>query len=221
MTNDLQNQVQSSQSIQEAPTPVSNYQLVIPSEVVLATAIVDAIDGNGKSHACRIMLDSGSQPHVVTNKFANKIGIKKVAVDIPLQAVDNLATSIKYTATATIRSRYNNQEHRLSLFVVTDIGSTMLTLPIDRSSFTIPQDLFLADPGFHNPAEVDVILGAQYFYRFLRSGQIPITSHPAVFQETELGWVVAGSFHQTLAKHAKVYCNFTKFADLSLLWELE
>ena len=55
----------------------------------------------------------------------------------------------------------------------------------------------------------------------MRSGQIPITSHPVVFQEIELGWVVARSFHQTLAKHAKVYCNFTKFADLSLLWELE
>ena len=77
---------------------------MIPSEVLLATAIVDVIDGQGKSHACRIMLDSGSQPHVVTNKFANKISIEKVAIDIPLQAVDNLAASIKYTATATIRS---------------------------------------------------------------------------------------------------------------------
>ena len=107
--------------------------------------------------------------------------------------------------------RYNNQEHHLSLFVVTDIGSTMPTLPIDRSSFTTPQDLFFANPGFPNPAEVVMILGAQYFYHFLRSRQIPITSHPAVFHETELGWVVAGSFHQTLAKHAKVYCILCAF----------
>ena len=93
----------------------------------------------------------------------------------------------------------------------------MPTMPIDRSSFMIQQGLFLADPGFHNPAEVDMILGAQYFYHFLRSGQILITSHPAVFQETELGWEVAGSFHQTLAEHAKVYYNFIKFADISFI----
>ena len=97
----------------------------------------------------------------------------------------------------------------------------MPTLPIDRNSFEMPQDLFLADPGFYNPTEVDMILGAQYFHHFLRPGQIRIKNHPAVLQETELGWVVAGCFHQSVAKHAKVYCNFTKFSDLSPLWELE
>ncbi|XP_033213767.1 uncharacterized protein LOC117170833 [Belonocnema kinseyi] len=219
--NNSSQQSQSTQSIQESPTPVRNYKLLIPSEVVLATAIVDIIDKQGKLHACRVMLDCGSQPYVVTENFANKIGLNKIAVDIPLEAVDNLATSIKHTATATIQSRYNNVRPHLSLFVVKDIGNTMPTLPVDRSSFEIPQDLFLADPGFHNPTEVDMILGAQYFYHFLRQGQILITNHPAVFQETELGWVVAGCFHQVLAKHAKVYCNFTKFSDLSLLWEFD
>ena len=86
---------------------------MIPSEVVLATAVVDIIDQHGKSHECHVMLDSGSQPHVITDKFAKKIGLKKIAVNIPLQAVDNLATSIKYTATATIKSRYNNLQHYL------------------------------------------------------------------------------------------------------------
>ena len=63
---------------QPTSTSVSNYQLLIPSEVVLATAIVDVIDQNGKSHSCRVMLDGGSQPHVVTEKFVNKIGLKKL-----------------------------------------------------------------------------------------------------------------------------------------------
>ena len=106
---------------QPTSTSVSNYQLLIPSEVVLATAIVDVIDQNGKSHSCRVMLDGGSQPHAVTEKFVNKIGLKKVAVNIPLQSVDELPTSVKYTTTATIKSRYSNLKCDLSLFVVTRI----------------------------------------------------------------------------------------------------
>ena len=41
-----------------------------------------------------LMLDLGSQPHVIKDKFEKKIALKKVTVNITLQAVDNLATSI-------------------------------------------------------------------------------------------------------------------------------
>ena len=207
---------------QPASNSASNYQLLIPSEVVLATAIVDVIDQDGKSHPCRVMLDGGSQPHVVTEKFVNKIGLKKMSVNIPLQSIDEVSTSVKYTTSATIKSRYNNQTCDLSLFIVTRISDTMPTLPINKNVFKIPQDLFLADPEFNCPAEVDMILGAQYFYHFLRPGRISVTGHSAVFQETELGWVVAGCFNnQTRPSAGKVFCNFTKFSDLSILWELD
>ena len=164
---------------------------------------------------------TSSQPHVITDKFANKIGLEKISVDISLHAVNELSTNVRYTTTATFRSRYTNLEHNLSLFVVSQIGAMMPTLPINRNSFKVPHGLVLADPEFHKPAEVNMILGAQYFYQFLYPGQISITSHSAVFQETELGWVVAGCFHQTQTKLAKVYCNFTRFSNSSLLWELD
>ena len=207
---------------QPTSTGISNYQLLIPSEVVLATAIVDVNDQNGKSHSCRVMLDGGSQPHVVTEKFVKKIGLQKVAVNIPLHSVDELSTSVKYTTSATIKSRYSNLKCDLSLFVVTRISVTMPTVPFDCNSFKIPQDLFLADPKFDCPAEIDMILEAQYFYHFLRSGQISAAGHSAIFQKTDLGWVVAGCFNnQSRSRNSsKVYCNFTKFADLSILWEL-
>ena len=92
----------------------------------------------------------------------------------------------------------------------------MPSVSINRSKFEILQDIFLVDPGFYKPAEVDMILAAQYFYHFLRQGQIPITNHPAVFQETELRWMMVRCFNQTLAKQAKVYCDFIKFSDLPL-----
>ena len=166
------------------------------------------------------MLDGGSQPHVITKRFADKLGLEKVPVDIPLGVIDNLSTTVKHTANATIKSRYKNFKCDLSLFVVQTIGTTMPSIPIDRNSVSIPQNLFLADPDFQTPAEVDIILGAQYFYHFMRAGKILINNHSAVFQETEFGWVIAGTFNHKRAKSSKVYCNYTEFSNLALLWEL-
>ena len=203
---------QSDQLNQVTTANVSNYQLLIPSQVVLATAIVDAVDKQGNLHPCRIMLDGGSQPYVITKRFADKLGLEKVPVDIPLGAIDNLSTTVKHTANATIKSRYKNLKCDLSLFVVQTIGTTMPSIPIDRNSVSIPQNLFLADPDFQTPAEVDIILGAQYFYHFMRAGKILINNHPAVLQETEFGWVIAGTFNHKRAKSSKVYCNYTEFS---------
>ena len=203
------------------PAGVSNYQLLIPSQVMLATAFVDALDKRGNSYPCRVMLDGGSQPHVITERFANKLGLKKSSVDIPLGATDNLSTIVKHMTKATIKSRYNHLECELSLFIVQNIGTAMPSIPIDRTSISIPQDIILTDPNFQTPAEVDIILGAQYFYHFFRAGKISIENHPAILQETEFVWIVAGTFNHGREKQSKVYCKYTDFSDLSLLWELK
>ncbi|XP_033231521.1 uncharacterized protein LOC117182536, partial [Belonocnema kinseyi] len=150
--------------------PVSSYQFAIPSQVVLATAVVDVLDSQGNSCPCRIMLDSPPQS------------------SMRQMSQSSLVIQIYYVIC------------HFSLF--------------KRSN------LFLADPDFHIPAEIDMILGAQYFYHFLRTGKISIVVHIAVFQGTEFGWVVAGTFNHKRVKESKIYCNYTNFSDLSLLWEL-
>ena len=63
----------------------------------------------------------------------------------------------------------------------------MPSIPIDRNSVSIPHNLFLADLNFQTPAEAEV-------YIFTQAGKILIQNLSAVFQETEFGWVVAGTF---------------------------
>ncbi|XP_033225735.1 uncharacterized protein LOC117178417 [Belonocnema kinseyi] len=163
--------------------PVSSYQLVIPSQVVLATAVVDVLDSQGNSYPCRIMLDGGSQPHIIIERLANKLRLKRTPVDIPLGAIDNLSTIVKHTTNVTIKSRYTNLLCDLSLFIVQTIGTTMPSIPINRNSISTPQNLFLADPDFHILAEIDMILGAQYFYHFLRTRKISIVGPQPFFKK--------------------------------------
>ena len=69
------------------PDSVKNDQILIPSEDVLATSMVEIIDKHGNLNACRVMLELGSQPYVITSKFVDEIGLDKTTVNITFQGV--------------------------------------------------------------------------------------------------------------------------------------
>ena len=87
---------------------------------MLAAAVVDAVGNQGISHLCHIMLNGGSQPHVITGRFANKLGLKKISVAVPLDAIDNLSTTstVKHVTNEKIKSFHTNSKCDLLLFVV-------------------------------------------------------------------------------------------------------
>nr|XP_029736215.1 uncharacterized protein LOC115270984 [Aedes albopictus] len=56
----------------------------------------------------------------------------------------------------------------------------------------IPETLRLADPTFHVSNEIDIILGAQFFFDTLRYGRIQLGEQLPVLKNSVLGWVVSG-----------------------------
>ncbi|XP_033220888.1 uncharacterized protein LOC117175287 [Belonocnema kinseyi] len=71
------------------------------------------------------------------------------------------------------------------------------------------------------PAEIDLLIGAEFFYQLLCSGQIRVKGQSAVFQEARLGWILAGRLSSDLfSKSFQSTCNLIKFQELPILWEL-
>ena len=54
------------------------------------------------------------------------------------------------------------------------------------------EGLPLADPGYNEPGQVDVILGVELFLPILQAGQVVDNDGLPVAQKTSLGWLVAG-----------------------------
>ncbi|XP_033231617.1 uncharacterized protein LOC117182625 [Belonocnema kinseyi] len=98
----------------------------------------------------------------------------------------------------------------------------MPSLPLDKSQFQIPQGVIPADPEFYKPVDIDLLIGAEFFYQLLRSGQVQIKGQLAVYQETLLGWIIAGRISKPRFSKStsKVTCNLIKFLELPILWEL-
>ncbi|XP_041786335.1 uncharacterized protein LOC121601585 [Anopheles merus] len=72
-------------------------------------------------------------------------------------------------------------------------GVLNASLIADISSWNIPEDYILADPTFNQPGRVDIILGAELFYEFLKERRVSFGLHRPILQESKFGWIVSGN----------------------------
>ena len=102
----------------------------------------------------------------------------------------------------------------------------MPSLPINRAAFEIPKNIFLADPEFYKPSEIDILIGVKLFYKLLCLGQIELKNHPdAVLQKTQLGRIVAREINGVSPSNS-IQCHLTMHttpldANLAKIWEIE
>ena len=205
-----------------AATQLLNCQSLNTSQVILGTAIVDILNNKGEFQPCRVLLDSCSQCNSITEKLATALGLAKTRVDIQLKGAQNLCSKVNHSTVAKIKSRYTDAEINLSCLIFREISDKMPSLSLDKKLFQIPAGVSLADPDFCKPADIDLLIGAEHFYLLLRSGQIRVKGQPAVYQETLLGWIIAGRISKPCMSKfiSPITCNVIKFQELPILWEL-
>ena len=171
-------------------TALVSFQGQAPSQVVLGTAVIEILDSQGNYRSCRAFLDSCSQCCSMTDKLATSLGLKKRSIEIQLKGAQNLQSHVKYTTSTKIKSRYDNDfELGVNFLVFKEIADAMPVIPINRSAIKIPDEIFLADSEFHKQSNIDVLIGAEYFFDLLLVGKIRVLNQPAVFQETVFGWI--------------------------------
>ncbi|XP_017887274.1 uncharacterized protein LOC108629231, partial [Ceratina calcarata] len=94
-------------------------------------------------------------------------------------------------------------------------------LQLDKENLKLC-DIELADPDFDKPAEIDLLLGCDVFYKLITSGRINLCNDKIVLQSTKLGWIVTGEV-EFLDLNKQTACFFTQSLDdqLSRFWEVE
>ncbi|XP_043065437.1 uncharacterized protein LOC122320892, partial [Drosophila ficusphila] len=78
------------------------------------------------------------------------------------------------------------------IHIAPTITGNQPSLPMSPENWNIPANLQLADPDFHKPQKIDLLIGASLFFELLCVGQIKLTPGLPLLQKTRLGWVVAG-----------------------------
>ncbi|XP_050494523.1 uncharacterized protein LOC126875676 [Bombus huntii] len=113
---------------------------------------------------------------------------------------------------------------RLEIAKRASLCTNCLDQPVDRSIIHIPRNLQLADPRFHRPAPIEILLSAGPTLASLCVGQLDISqaNGPDLrLQKTRFGWVIGGS--PTSQSSALAFHAFTTAlqADPARVWEID
>lgn len=181
------------------------------NEALLSTVSILVLDAKGSWQSCRALMDSGSQSNYITTGFAQKLGIELIRTCQPVIGINGQSSVIKHRTTAIFSSRYREFSGEIGCCVSDDITGFLPPRRIDVSKLKIPAVLFLADPNFHEPGKIDMLLGTGIYHDSLLGNVINQRNMP-VLMETEFGWTVGGNFPTPSSSSSYISC-FTQMPN--------
>lgn len=125
-----------------------------------------------------------------------------------------------------IKSRFNNFNETIECLIVPKITQQLPQNFISTRDITIPSNIKLADPNFNVPSNIDMLIGAELFWRLICTGQIRASRSQPTLQKTHLDWIISGpTNHQTSKSHFPFISCLAVSEDLnrvvSRFWEVD
>lgn len=145
------------EKLSTASPAVSNMGLST-RDILLATAVTFIV---GSRESVRILLDMGSQTTFITERAVQRIGLRRHKACVPVTGIGSVDSGtsrgfVKITFTA-------DENYRIQALILPKITQSLPNSKINRSQISFINKIpSLADPSFHIPAEVDVLLGSDY-----------------------------------------------------------
>ncbi|XP_024871088.1 uncharacterized protein LOC112454106, partial [Temnothorax curvispinosus] len=133
--------------------------------VVLSTARVIVHDVNGGQHKCRALLDAGSQSNLITQELVDRLRLKCKRSDEVISGINRSQTNVGKTVEVKIRS--TNADYEVECLVLPAITERLPQVKINTKLICLPEGLSLADPDFHTPGTVDILIGAGLFWQLI------------------------------------------------------
>ncbi|XP_043474408.1 uncharacterized protein LOC122506353 [Leptopilina heterotoma] len=187
--------------------------------------MVLAVNKYEQTVECRAILDTCSSANFITENLALKLKLPMKCCYIPIGAVNNLTTVAKAFVSLTIRSLYNDYQKTFSFLIIPQIANLIPNEKVSSDLIPIPPNIQLADPLFHIPRPVDLLLGSGPSLSLFCIGQIdlsPQSGNQLLLQKTRLGWVVGGSVSNSSTCPGEIKCHLLDLQTcITKFWALE
>ncbi|KAI5732210.1 hypothetical protein M8J77_023385 [Diaphorina citri] len=174
------------------------------TQVLLGTAQVRIQDVFGNFHSARVCIDLGSQLNLITVSMAQKLNLPKRYSSTRVSGVGNSTPmSSRGLVSCNIRPVKNiSPQVSFDAIILPSIASDMPTLPVSRTSLEVYGDK-LADPQFHVPGPVDILLGAQVCSDIIDTQSHVIKGTPSVLP-TVFGYVLFGNIPSDFSSNLNI-----------------
>ncbi|XP_050512996.1 uncharacterized protein LOC114335132 [Diabrotica virgifera virgifera] len=136
--------------------------------------------------------------------------------------INSSKSQIKKKCEISVEALHSAYSVKLSCLIINEITGIQPTTVIDVNRLNIPKNIILADPEFYIPGPIELLIGANLFWKLMQVGQIRLGSDQPVLQKTSFGWIMSGN----IAEKSNVsHCNLSLNCDiqnqLGKFWLLE
>ncbi|XP_055604233.1 uncharacterized protein LOC129752485 [Uranotaenia lowii] len=197
-------------------------------QILLSTAMVRVFDTTGHSVLARALLDSCSQNCFVTSRLICKLRLQEYSDNLNLFGIGGSGCSSKKAVRACIGPRLPHISEFNEEIYFNVLPSLTIKLPSQSfavEKWQIPEHLVLADPSFYQKAEIDMLIGAEYFLDLLQPGQQKISENGPTMQNTVFGWIISGRAQESRVPVFDQSVQLCSMSDIheqvARFWELE
>lgn len=129
-------------------------------------------------------------------KLAKQLNLKQSRCLLKVDAMNDSSTTANHFTELTINSIHSDFSKKLTFFIVPTITDMIPSDTIPREIMNIPPYIKLADPEFHKPAGIDMLLGSGPTLSIFCNGQISLPDNDdLILQKTKLGWIIGGGLN--------------------------
>ncbi|CAH2092373.1 unnamed protein product [Euphydryas editha] len=194
------------------------------SHVLLATALVEAKSKLGQYQVVRALLDQGSQASFVTEATVQGLGLKKNYTNSVISGLGGEKSTMisKYMVSLNIKSRVDPQfQIEVKAYVLNNITTFIPGKKITVKNWVELENLCLADPTYHTPNKIDILLGAEVYSQILKEGVLRGPVGCPVAQSTALGWILSGPVGSDSRVVSVFHSQVQEEFEIKKFWELE
>lgn len=212
---------------------VVNFCNQISNQVLLSTALVEVMNPlTQQKDKVRVLLDCGSQSSFITKRLKDKLQLNTNSIDT-LKIIGighNVLNKSIEICNVQIKSLNSNFKVSLPCLVLNELTGRLPVSPVNISQLKLPKDIKLADPNFHQPSPIDMLIGADVFWDIWGSAQHSLGANNPRLMESKLGWIISGPITSCYqSKQNTKFCNHalvsqsTSIIDslLTKFWEIE
>src|SRR5665811_1460712 len=174
------------------------------------------------------MLDGAATSHFITKSCFKRLGLSSKKANVHIGGLGNTEVAKANAKTHfTFCAHFDHSiKYCINALIVPSISSKQPANKLDLSKLSHLKDLQLADEDFHEPGEIDILVGAELYYEI--TGEVK-SDVPIAIKST-LGWLVGGgkkcnTFAETTALvtniNSCVETSDTLDATMKKFWELE
>ena len=195
--------------------------------VMLATAKVYLIGKNNQRILARALLDGGSHINLVTEEMFQSLGLKRRHCSHSVDGLGSNKVKTNGLACCELKSLHSDFSETTDFIIMSKIANNLPAMSLDKSNWSHLNHLKLADDDYNKSESIDVLLGADIFYKIIEASKIEgSVGHPTA-RQTKLGWIVVGAISNSKTLNVisnTVTCFHSSLGLESLMkrfWEIE